>query len=347
MKKLSILAAALLFAGAANAQAPTNQYQGVATRPVNVPTNPNTPNGEVTGTMTMPGGFNPNYQAYSQDSYINQAGNGNNATVDQTDGRMGANRANGGSTAVIDQTGNRNTANQQQTLVDGSNFSMGVGEGRNFVKSTQAGTASQSDQKQTSGGYNKLVVLQGAGTTGNRAIQTQSIDGSGRGAGNQGTIEQTNYTGFGTSGGNGNRAEQDQSGYNQKALIRQESDNSFAKQTQRDGATTVTDGNSADIHQGLPGNKNTAIQDQTGVRNTARIQQGVDTFPTGANNNFARQTQSNSDNQADIDQKSSNNYAEQIQTGMANYSRMSQSNVSSAAYSIQGGNNNSASVTQH
>ena len=102
MKKYTILAAALMFAGAANAQAPTNTYQGIATRPVSTPTNPNGTNPTVAGASQ--GGYSADFNAYSQDSYINQAGNGNNATVNQTDGRSAGMRAEGGSTAIIDQT---------------------------------------------------------------------------------------------------------------------------------------------------------------------------------------------------------------------------------------------------
>lgn len=343
MKKLTILASALLFAGAAYAQAPTNTYQGIATRPVNTPANTNSTNSEVTGASQ--GTYSMNYQDYSQDSYINQAGSGNNATVDQTDGR--SSKANGGSTAILNQTGDNNSAFQTQTLTT-TPYSNGSGDGRNFMKATQDGSSSQSNQTQSGGGYNKLVVLQGANTTGNRAIQTQSIDATG-GDGNQGTIEQTNYAGSSNPGvadrGSYNRAEQDQAGYNNKALIQQESFRSFAKQTQRGGTPNVPDGNSANIHQGDPNGSNTAIQDQSGVRNTARIQQGVSPGP--ANGNFARQTQSNEDNQADINQKSSNNYAEQVQTGMHNYSSILQENVASAAYTTQSGNNNTATVHQH
>lgn len=339
MKKYTILAAALMFAGVANAQAPTNTYQGIAPRAARVPS-PNPANAPVAGASQ--GSFSSDFQDYSQDSYINQAGNRNNATVNQTDGRTSA--AGGGSTAVIDQTGDDNTANQTQTLQNTtfSNDPASLG-GRNFAKSTQAGSSSQSDQTQEGGGYNRMDVTQGAGTTGNRAIQTQRVVG-GQGDGNQASIAQTRFAVVG--GGSGNRAEQDQSGYNHIASISQESSNSFAKQTQRGGgANPISLGNSARIHQGDPGDRNTAIQDQEGTNNTARIQQGVSPGAS-ADGNFAKQTQSNDGNQADIDQKSSNNYAEQVQSGMRNFSSMSQDNVSSAAYSTQSGNNNSATVTQ-
>lgn len=346
MKKITLLlGAAMLFAGAANAQAPTNVYKGDVTRPVAAPSNTVPVNSEVKGASE--GNFSSDYLSYSQDSYINQAGNGNNATVKQTDGR--ATRVNGGSSASIDQTGSNNTANQTQTLVNGSTYSVnGNAFSRSFSGATQAGTASQSDQVQTGGGFNKQVVMQGAGTTANRAIQTQSIDGSGHGAGNIATINQTNYAPAGTNSGSGNRAEQDQSGYNQNGLIDQESYKSFAKQTQRGGADGGLNGNDATIHQGAPGQANTALQIQSGVRNRARIQQGVfsGAMPPSADQNFARQTQSNQDNNADIFQGSSKNYAEQVQTGAANYSSMDQRNVSSAAYSTQSGNTNSAIVTQ-
>lgn len=87
---------------------------------------------------------------------------------------------------------------------------------RDFMKSTQAGTRSQTNQTQNGGGFNTMNITQGAGTTGNRAIQTQNVDAAGNGDGNQAVINQTR---FGGSGGSGNRAEQTQSGVLERAQI--------------------------------------------------------------------------------------------------------------------------------
>lgn len=342
MKKLTILASALLLTGAAYAQGPTNSsYRGYAQRPVNTPANAHGANAQVAGASQ--GSYSPNYSDYNQDSYINQAGSGNYATVDQSDSR--APRANGGSTAILDQTGNNNNASQKQTLVNTTFSNSGATESRDFMKATQAGSSSQVNQTQGGGGFNTMNVTQGAGTTGNRAIQTQSVNSNNVGDGNQANIKQTKYATAG--GGSGNRAEQDQSGVLQTASIDQEASNSYAYQKQR-GGIVGRHQNSAYIHQGDPGNANTAIQSQNGVDNSARIRQSVSST---ANNNYAKQTQTLTGNQADIEQKSSGNYAEQVQSGLAggggNYSSIDQSMVKSAAYTTQTGNNNSAYVVQH
>jgi hypothetical protein len=347
MKKFTILASALLFAGAAYAQGPTNQYGGATQRAVTTPTNPNSANPQVNGASQ--GSYAPSYTSYSQDSYINQAGSGNYATVDQRDGRTPG--VGGGSTAILDQTGNNNNASQTQlsvnTVYSNSTLNGSFAGQRDFMRSTQAGSNSQTNQTQNGGVYNTMTVNQGVGTRANRAIQTQNIDASGFGAGNQARINQTTAAGFAAA--SGNRAEQTQSGILQTAQIDQQGTNSFAQQTQAGGANVLPN-NSALIQQGAPGNANTAIQSQTGSVNAARIQQSVGAGNAG-NNNFARQTQSLNNNQADIIQRSSGNYAEQVQSGLAggggNYSSMDQSNVSSAAYSVQSGNNNSAIVVQH
>ena len=336
MKSVSIFtAAALLVAGAANAQTPTNQYTAgykVVDASKTVPTNSNTPNSEVSGAPAR--GWSTKYTDYSQDSYVNQVGTGNTASVDQSDNRES--KANGGSTAILNQMGDYNTATQKQTLTS-TYYSNDEDQGRDFMKSTQLGSNSQSNQTQSGGGYNSAVVLQGAGTKNNRAIQTQYIDGNGLGAGNDATINQTRYSTVG--GGSGNRAEQTQSGILQIAQIDQESSNSYAKQTQSGGAF-----NRAYIHQGDPGNANTAKQTQSGSSNAARIRQSVSSM---ANNNYAAQNQIGNSNQADIEQRSSKNYAEQQQQGSSNYASTLQENVQSASYITQNGMANSAIVHQH
>ena len=344
MKSVSLLAAALLIAGAANAQGPTNQYGGPSPHPINPPANLTVANKGVDGPKE---GIPSNvYTDYSQDSYVNQVGNGNTATVDQMDYR--SSKANGGSTAILNQTGDYNTATQSQTLTT-TPFSNDVATngGRNFVKSTQAGTYSQSNQTQNGGGYNSAIVNQGAGTTGNRAIQTQNIDGTG-GDGNQATINQTYYQDNGPGGnpgsGSHNRAEQTQVGHNQGAEIDQESTNSFAQQTQSGGSLPPTTYNTAYIHQGEPGDANTAKQMQSGgSANAASIFQSVGSV---ANNNYAEQNQKGDGNQATIVQESNKNYAEQMQVGSGNVASTLQQKVSSASYISQNGMANMATVTQ-
>lgn len=346
MKKLTILASALLFTSAAYAQGPTNTYTGQAVRSLAAPANPNATNAPVSGASA--GSYNTNYSAYSQDSYINQAGSNNQATVDQSDARTPG--VNGGSTAIADQTGNNNTAFQTQsssnTPYSGATYNGSYTGARDYAKTTQAGNGNQSNQTQSGGVYNRMTVTQGVGTTGNRAIQTQSLDATGNSTANQAVINQTQYNG---AGGSGNRAEQTQSGILETAQIDQQSTNSFAKQTQS-GGTGPSNGNSANIQQGAPGVGNTAQQTQNGQNNAARISQSVGAGNAG-NTNYALQNQTMVGNQADIIQRSSNNYAEQQQSGLAggghNYSIMTQSGGPSAALSVQTGNSNSAFVTQH
>lgn len=332
----------MLVAGVANAQAPTNTYQGNSIRPLASPVNPNAAPGDVSGASK--GTYSTSYSDYSQDSYVSQAGNGNYATVDQVNNGGGTGQ---GSTAILNQNGDNNKASQSQSATgaaQGFSSSYYTGNYRNFVRSTQNGSGSQTQQTQTSGQANVATILQGANTTGNRAIQTQGIDGGGPSSENQAVINQTRFSGR-SGGGSGNRAEQVQTGLLQSARIDQESSSSYAKQTQKGGGNTPigVNGNDAYIHQGDPGSANTAEQSQNGFRNVAQIQQSVG---SSASNNYAMQTQNGDRNQADITQQSDRNYAEQMQTGTSNYSSMTQSNVRSAAYSVQSGTANTAIITQ-
>ena len=340
----SLLAVAMLAAGVANAQGPTNTYGGNPIRPVVAPTNTHSPNATVDGASA--GSYSKTYSDYSQDSYVSQTGSGNYATVDQVN-TGGPN--NGGSTAILEQNGDYNNAKQTQSAAGDVKYGSYSGDpstNRNLAKATQNGLKSQVDQTQSGGLADVMKIVQGAGTKGNRAIQTQGPDATGAGSSNQAEINQTKYATEG--GGSGNRAEQAQTGINHVAKIDQEASNSYAKQTQG-GSSFQGGANNAYIHQGDPGNANTAVQDQNGAGNTARIQQSVSST---ANNNYAEQKQTMSGNQADITQRSSSNYAEQKQSGLGmlggyNYSGITQSNVASAAYTTQSGNNNAVVITQH
>ena len=334
MKSVSLLAAALLIAGAANAQTPTNQFTNVPRQP-HAPAAQSGPNGAPV--TAMPGYFYPNYTGYSQDSYIEQTGTSNYSKVDQTDGRTGNLATGSGSSAVVSQTGLKNNAYQNQTLDAGSN----AVDGRNLLRSTQTGTSSQSNQTQTGGSSNTAEVNQSAPSYQNQATQTQT-DGRGNGA----IINQSSYEFEAPS--NHNTAVQTQTGGNGNAVkIDQQGSNSYAEQTQTGGSA-----NDAYIGQGAPGAGNTAIQIQTnGGDNKAEILQSVG-LPA-ANNNYALQKQTGYGDQALIEQKSSGNFARQDQAGMGPYevqnnnSKISQSNVSSAAYTLQTGNMNTATVVQH
>ncbi len=357
MKKLNqhllLAAAMMLLAGSAYAQTgpgpkPTNTYDGAPYRTVAAPGTAPTapadvkagPNGDNTK-----GSFSKSYSDYSQDSYVSQTGSNNYATVDQAN-TVGASR---GNTAILDQNGNNNKASQAQSATGGGqgyNSGYYTGNDRNFMRSTQNGSGSQTQQSQTNGFANTMTVLQGAGTTGNRAIQTQGANASGASVANQAQIFQTKYA-QGSGTGSGNYAEQVQTGLIQGAKIEQEASNSYAKQTQGGGANVAagTNSNDAYIHQGDPGTRNSAEQSQNGVGNKARIQQGIGGT---ANDSYAMQTQTGTSNRADIDQHSTTgSYAEQLQSNNNNYSSMTQSNVRSAAYSVQTGAANTAIVTQH
>jgi hypothetical protein len=344
-----LLAAAMLVAGVANAQAPTNTYQGAPLRTVVTPgTAPAAP-GDVNTTgpngNNTKGTYSKNYSDYSQDSYVSQAGNTNYATVDQvnTSGRTAL-----GGTAILDQNGNNNKASQVQSATGATQGGISTyytGDTRNFMRSTQNGNASQTQQTQANGVANTMTILQGAGTTGNRAIQTQGVDAGGTGFANQAQINQTKYA-QGSGTGSGNYAEQVQTGLVQAVKIDQEGSNSYAKQTQRGGANVAagTNSNDAYIHQGDPGTRNSAEQSQNGLGNRARIQQGIGGT---TNDSYAMQTQNGNNNRADIDQHSTTgSYAEQMQSNNNNYSSMTQTNVRSAAYSVQTGAANTAIITQ-
>jgi hypothetical protein len=286
------------------------------------------------------GTYSTDYSQYSQDSYVSQTGSGNYATVDQLN-NSGLN--NGGSTAILNQTGDNNKATQRQSAAGDTRYPFydsNPNTNRNLVRSTQAGSNSQADQSQSGGIANVATILQGANTTGNRAIQSQAASTIGAGTGNQAEINQTQYNNR-AGGGSGNYAEQMQTGILQTARIDQEASNSYAKQTQDGNAQNRF--NNAYIHQGDPGDANTAEQMQNGLSNTARITQSVG---SSASNNYAMQAQTGDRNQADITQSSNRNYAQQMQTGDGNYSSMSQSNVSSAAYSTQMGTSNTTIITQ-
>ena len=338
MKKLTILAAVLLAASAANAQdLITTRFK----RPTEGPENPVTTRGaNPTPPVLNPGTFGTSYINYNQDACIVQAGSTNYSLINQTDGRTVAPAFNSGSSAYISQTAGSslNNAYQTQTLTNSSN----VRNGRNLLSSTQAGTRSQSDQTQTGGYSNTAEVNQGAGTSLNRAIQTQNGGNT-----NSALINQTNAASiYGTS--SNNRAEQVQTGRDESAQIDQQGKFGYAKQTQSGFS------DHAYIGQGAPGMRNTAIQTQSGSENVAKITQSVGPPSASNNNNFALQNQSGYGDQANIDQHGSNNFAQQDQAGSFsgrhdpnNESNISQSNVPSAAYTGQTGVLNTANIVQH
>ena len=335
MKSVSLLAAALLIAGAANAQTPTNQFTNVPRQP-QAPAAQSGPN--IAPVTAVPGHFDPSYTGYSQDSYIEQTGTSNYSKVDQTDGRTGNLAIGSGSSAVVSQTGSKNNAYQNQTLDAGSN----AVAGRNLLRSTQAGTSSQSNQTQTGGSFNTAEVNQFAPSDQNRAIQTQT-----NGRNNGAVINQATASYIGAPTTNHNTAKQTQEGGSGNSIrIDQQGRNSYAEQNQ-----TMAYDNDAFIGQGAPGANNTAIQNQAGSANKARIVQSVG--GQFANNNYALQNQKGMGDQALIDQESAGNFARQDQAGMGPYevqnnnSKISQSNVSSAAYTLQTGNMNTATVVQH
>ena len=358
MKKLNqhllLAAAMMLMAGSAYAQTgpgpkPTNTYDGAPVRPVTAPGAAPTAPGDVNtagpnGNNTK-GTYSTVYGDYSQDSYVSQTGSNNYATVDQVNTSGGTAY---GNTAILNQNGNMNKASQSQSSSgDGRGFNGDIsGANRNYMSATQNGSSSQTQQSQSNGFANRATILQGVNTTGNRAIQNQGADAGGASLANQAAINQTKYA-QGSGIGSSNYAEQQQSGIYQGARIDQEGSNSYAKQTQRGGSGFVqnpANANDALIHQGDPGTRNSAEQSQNGVGNKARIQQSVGST---ANDNYAMQTQTGNNNQADITQQSSGNYAEQVQSNSNNYSSITQSNVRSAAYSIQTGASNTAIITQH
>ena len=98
--------------------------------------------------------------------------------------------------------------------------------------------------------------------------------------------------------------------------------------------------------------RNTAIQNQSGAENVAKITQSVNPPTVGNDNNYALQNQSGYGDQAKIDQHGSNNFAQQDQAGSFagpdpnNMSNITQSNVPSAAYTGQTGVLNTATIVQ-
>ena len=335
MKKLTILAAVLLAASAANAQ------DLITTRFVNKPEGPENPVTDRLKNPTPaplgPGTFGTSFSDYNQDACIVQAGSTNYSLIKQTDTRTGVRAAGSGSSAYISQSGSLNNAFQTQTLDATSNQV----NGRNLLSATQAGTASQSDQTQTGGFSNTAEVNQGAGTSENRAIQTQTGGNT-----NSALINQTNADPmYGTS--SGNRAEQVQTGSDESAQIDQQGKASYAKQTQSGFS------DHAYIGQGAPGMHNTAIQTQSGSENVARIRQSVLPPTVGNDFNYALQKQTGFGDQADIDQHGSHNFAQQEQAGSFtgfndpnNESSIKQSNNYNGAYTGQTGVLNTANIVQ-
>lgn len=330
MKKLTILAAALLVAGAANAQQVSTAASNYR-NPAFTPLTPFTPGGvthnaPVNGASAgTPAGT---YNSYNQDSRVNQSGTHNEAAIDQIDARSGAS---GGSTANLLQSGNFNTATQNQASAGNTTG------GRNTMYATQAGNGSQSNQSQSGVDHTAAQVSQDAGSSANRAIQSQAS-----GTNQSAYIHQTGSS-------SGNRAEQIQTGGaspsvngGMTAVTEQQGSTSYAKQTQ--GGLGVD----AEIYQGVGAN-NTAMQTQNGSYLNASIKQ----TGAGSSGNYAKQDQIGYSNNASIVQHSANNYAEQTQgnntaTYQNNTSVITQDNVSSAAYTSQtGGAFNTVVVTQH
>ncbi|UOQ98233.1 hypothetical protein MUN81_01770 [Hymenobacter sp. 5317J-9] len=349
MKKVTILAATLMALGfTANAQSQVSTASSPTRVPAFVPLTPyqyNAQNAPVAGANAGTiSGANAQYGNYSQDSQIQQAGDNNQANVDQLDSRTsagGALASGSGSSATVSQlSGSHNTTNQKQTLLNESN----VAGGRNVLSSSQSGSYSQVDQTQLGGNHNTAQAIQASGSSANLATQTQN-----NGTNKSAYIEQTGSS-------SGNRAVQSQTGASGSmasnggitAVITQKGSNSHANQAQ--SGTGV--GNDAGINQGL-GSANTALQTQNGSYLNASIDQSAGSASGSVSSNYAKQDQTGVSNNASIVQRSSGNYAQQMQmdgnTGIVqnNTSAIMQSNVSSAAYTTQSGTYNTAVVTQH
>ena len=331
MKNLTLIAAALLVAGAANAQNPITSFTHAAETPETAVTN--RPSNNLGADQTA-GAIRTLYSDYNQDSRVSQAGLGNYAGVDQSDTRNQSTlRANTGSSAIIDQTGTYSNAFQTQVLDASSNNTLG-GQGRNLLRSTQAGFHNQSTQTQTGGYYNTAEVAQGPTSSNNHATQTQT-----GGNENSARIQQ-----HGTSSGNFAKQDQSGGGTDNTALINQEGYNSYASQSQ-----TVGTSNDMTANQGSRGTGNTSKQFQTGDENRANITQSTTT--TGGDN-YAEQNQKGYGDQASIEQQGSHSFAKQDQNGSFyadpnNESKITQSNVASAAYTTQSGYINTAVINQH
>ena len=317
MKKLPILAALLLFAGAADAQlalqnptAPVGSGKTISPSFSKILTQDG-PNDETTA---IDRSYETAQKKYSQDSYISQTGTDHYAIVDQTDTR--ANKSGDtGSSAYISQSKSENDAFQTQVLNETSS-----GTGRNRLEAIQSGKENESRQSQI-GGYN-----------------------------NKASVEQSHFASGPSSSGTNNRALQTQTGgHGNSAGIIQQGTNSYAKQTQEGH------GNDATIAQGSPGTKNTAIQVQgaSSSGNVAQIRQSA--YGESASKSYAKQSQNGLNDQADIFQESNGNFAQQDQSGglgqdsilYNNTSSIHQQNVASAAYTRQQGNSNTAIVYQH
>ena len=337
MKKLTILAAVLLAASAANAQ------DLITTRFVNKPEGPENPitNRPKNNTPAPldPGTYGNKFSDYNQDACIVQAGSTNYSLIKQTDTRTGDRAAGSGSSAYISQSGSLNNAFQTQTLDASSDAT----DGRNLLRSTQEGTKSQSNQTQTGGYSNTAEVNQGAGTSENRAIQTQNGGNT-----NSALINQTNSgplpLQYGTSANN--RAEQVQTGSDESAQIDQQGKFGYALQKQSGFS------DHAYIGQGAPGMHNTAIQTQSGSENVAKISQSVLPPTVGNDYNYALQKQTGFGDQADINQHGSHNFAQQEQAGSFagpdpnNESSITQSHNYNGAYTGQTGVLNTANISQ-
>ncbi|MGY3088355.1 hypothetical protein ACVWYF_001388 [Hymenobacter sp. UYAg731] len=339
MKKLTLLlSAALLLAGAANAQVRTltpaaPSAVGANPNPVSQPTS-------AAGPVTLTG--RPalgSTGAINNDSYVQQVGDGQMANVSQT--------GTGRNTADIDQS-----PSLANVIVPGADG--------NYASQTQVSTGSTA-----SGDQNRAYIGQFGATS--TAIQEQT------GTRNQAAIRQGNKAGnigFGVLSGN-DYASQKQTGNDNKATIAQNTtigiSNNSATQEQKGNGNNASASQEAQNHTsvqkqggigGGTGNNNNATvtqrglnqyasQDQQGNGNLASITQ--QTLLTA--NNQALQAQTGDFNRATITQSTSNNVASQMQSGgNSNYAETIQGGnlLRDSAYSMttQQGSNNTAVVHQ-
>ena len=327
MNKLPLLlGAALLLAGSAHAQLRTLSVAaptGVGVAPTIGATRgaagaPAAPDRPAVGS-TSP---------FNNDSYVQQAGTGQMATVSQTGG--------GKNTADIDQTSaaagvGGNYASQKQESVS-SNYNAPVDNQANI---RQYGTGSTATQDQR-GVQNKALVQQGSAdhsttASNNYASQTQRGPQANTN-GNTANIQQNT-----TNSGSGNSATQTQLSYGSNLASSQQGSDNTSEQTQ--GPTGDSDHGTVS----QTGNGNYAKQSQTGSRDRAEISQS-------GSSNQARQDQQGSDGDAKITQSTDGNFAEQLQIGGAsshNYAETTQYGNSSYSVETQTGSNNTVLVNQH
>lgn len=267
--------------------------------------------------------------AFSQNtSVVEQYGDGNEATINQTGGDLLQASIFQGDSAT---TASYNTAEQNQTNGEGNIATILQAAGSSYNTATQ---------NQTNGEGNVATIVQAASSFTNTAEQIQT-----GGFGNFATIVQVGAYGIAYQ-------EQNEGVAPNYALIEQNGTGiweNYASQYQG-LSDPASEGNYAYISQ--TGEGNSAYQWQDGVGNNSALGLGTPGITQNGSFNFAYQHQYGNNNLAWIQQSGTYNGAVQYQSGDLNNSRLATAGIIQAGdynYAVQQqiGNDNIAYINQN